>query len=703
MSKRLALPKSSNPGYRMALFLLVILPALIVATITTSQATEPTSGHDEAQITRAVVGMMQEKHYPRDSLDSTLARKILDQYFRTLDPQRLYFTQADIDAFHRFDQELPADMARGDLAPAFTIYHSFVQQVKARAGAAVSMLKKEPQFDGSASYRFVRQDAPWAPDRQALDQLWRKHVKNDALTLLLAGKSWPDTVKVLDRRYHEGLQQVTKLYDDHVYDLFLNAYAEALDPHSAYFSPFEAQQFQIMMSLRFQGIGAELKEQDGYAAVVRLLAGGPAARSGQLKPGDRIAGVGNEAHGPIQDVVGGRLDDVVKKIRGPEGTTVRLRILPAGAVPGSQEHTVTLVRNTVELKDQRAHDSITDIKLHDGSTRRIGVITIPSFYSDFQARSDGSRDYRSVSRDVRQLLVKLKHEGVDGILLDLRNNGGGSLDEATALTGLFISKGPVVQIQGRSGQRHVLQTPTAEPVYTGPLVLLVNRLSASATEIFTGALKDYHRALVLGARTWGKGTVQTVIQLGKYVPGVRAGDVKFTIAQFFRVNGASTQLKGVLPDIVLPSAVDARQFGEAVFDNALPWKQIAAVPYSPVRDGIGAAIPKLERYLKTRVQEQPEFKLYLREVTLAQAQAARKEVPLNLKERRKLRDRQQVEALALDNAWRKLQGKPKFSSMAVATKSSYKPPDVMLDTSKQLLGKLVELVSRPHATVEAGI
>jgi carboxyl-terminal processing protease len=692
---------AASAKQRSPAFLLAILTALVVATFANLPATEPASGRDAARITQAVVAILEKKHYPNDPLDPALARKVLDQYFDALDPQRLYFTQPDIDRFHRFDQALPADVVRGDLGPAFTIYRYFARQAEARTQAALEMLKREPAFDGNASYRFVRQGAPWARDRQALDRLWREHVENDALTLLLAGRRWSAAVKVLDRRYREGLQQEARLSDDRVFDLFLNAYAKALDPHSAYFSPFQAQQFQIMMSLHFQGIGAELEEQDGYATVMRVLPGGPAAGNGKLKSGDRITGVGSGEQGSIRDVIGWRLDDVVKEIRGPQGTSVRLRILPAGAVPGAREETLTLVRNTIELKAERAHESTTEVTLGDGRVYRIGVITIPSFYSDFQARNGGAHNYRSVTRDVRRLLVNLKNEGVDGILLDLRNNGGGSLDEATALTGLFIPKGPVVQIEGRSGHRDILGTTSAGPVYTGPLALLVNRLSASATEIFTGALKDYHRALVLGSRTWGKGTVQTVVQLGDYLHGIRAGDLKFTTAQFFRVNGASTQLKGVLPDIALPSAVDAHQFGETMYGNALPWTQIAAAPHVPVRDGIGAAMPELERYFSTQVREKSEFKLYLREVALTRALGAREEVPLNLKARQALRERQQAQALEQDNAWRKLQGKPPFESLTAASSGDYEPPDVALDASEQLVGKLIELKSRPRTTLEA--
>jgi carboxyl-terminal processing protease len=692
---------AASAKQRSPAFLLAILTALVVATFANLPATEPASGRDAARITQAVVAILEKKHYPNDPLDPALARKVLDQYFDALDPQRLYFTQPDIDRFHRFDQALPADVVRGDLGPAFTIYRYFARQAEARTQAALEMLKREPAFDGNASYRFVRQGAPWARDRQALDRLWREHVENDALTLLLAGRRWSAAVKVLDRRYREGLQQEARLSDDRVFDLFLNAYAKALDPHSAYFSPFQAQQFQIMMSLHFQGIGAELEEQDGYATVMRVLPGGPAAGNGKLKSGDRITGVGSGEQGSIRDVIGWRLDDVVKEIRGPQGTSVRLRILPAGAVPGAREETLTLVRNTIELKAERAHESTTEVTLGDGRVYRIGVITIPSFYSDFQARNGGAHNYRSVTRDVRRLLVNLKNEGVDGILLDLRNNGGGSLDEATALTGLFIPKGPVVQIEGRSGHRDILGTTSAGPVYTGPLALLVNRLSASATEIFTGALKDYHRALVLGSRTWGKGTVQTVVQLGDYLHGIRAGDLKFTTAQFFRVNGASTQLKGVLPDIALPSAVDAHQFGETMYGNALPWTQIAAAPHVPVRDGIGAAMPELERYFSTQVREKSEFKLYLREVALTRTLGAREEVPLNLKARQALRERQQAQALEQDNAWRKLQGKPPFESLTAASSGDYEPPDVALDASEQLVGKLIELKSRPRTTLEA--
>ncbi|HEX5313992.1 MAG TPA: carboxy terminal-processing peptidase [Gammaproteobacteria bacterium] len=687
---------------RLLIVLSIALAPLAAAAATPAPAAATALAPQARQvlIARTVVEVMQSKHYPAKPLDDKFAQALLDQYFDDLDPGRFYFTQADIDRFHRYDGELADDLKHGNLEPAFAIYRVYARQVRRQIQDALQLLASEPALGGDETYQFTQPHSPWPKDQKALDEAWQKRATNDVITLMLAGKNWDETKKVLTKRYQYVLNVVNRTTSNDVFDAFMNAYAETQDPHSAYFSPFEAQQFQIAMSLHLEGIGAQLSDSDGYVTVVRILPGGPAAKSGELKSGDRIVGVGEGAKGKIVDVVGWRLDDVVKKIRGPKGSAVRLEVLPAGVLPGGMEKTITFIRNTIELEAERASAKTMFVKRGD-TGYRIGVITIPSFYLNFQAEDDDDQNYASVSRDVAALVTELKKGKVSGILLDLRGDGGGSLEEAAAVTGLFIPSGPVVQVQDRSGRVQQLGTPRGEKiVWDGPLAVLVDRFSASATEIFAGALKDYQRALVLGSPTWGKGTVQQLLDLDNYLPGFKAGEVKLTTAQFFRVNGSSTQRKGVLPDIALPSAIDDSQFGEATYPNALPWKRIAPADYAPVNDAVDATLAGVERYFETTVKDGPRFQLYQKEVAIERAMAARDTVALNLEKRQSERAAERSQKLQLDNAWRKLNGHKPFTSLKQAGADSFSPPDVALEASGDILGEYIALaaplVSRFH-------
>ncbi len=649
-------------------------------------------------IGRTVVHVMQAHHYPAEKLDQTLSRKILEQYYDSLDPNRFFFTQADIDHFSKYDSTLAANLKNGNLKPAYAIYDTYIKRANRQIHYALDLLDKKPDLTGNETFRFSRHHAPWTKNLAALDTLWRQRVDNDVLSLLLTGKTWKSTKQTLTRRYTYALNHINQTTSNDVFDTYMNAYAQTEDPHSSYFSPFDAQQFRIAMSLQLEGIGAQLTERDNYVTVVRVLPGGPAAESKALKAGDRIVAVGEGKTGPMKDVIGWRLDDVVKMIRGPKGSTVRLKILPAGELPGGAEKILTLVRNTIKLNAEHAHASV-DLVKHGNVAYKIGIVTIPSFYVNFRAEGDGNKKFTSVSRDVAALIKILKQRKVSGILLDLRNNGGGSLQEATALTGLFIPDGPVVQIKDRNGNVEVLSTPSGEKVaWRGPLALLVNRFSASATEIFTGALKDYHRALIIGSDTWGKGTVQQLIQLNRYLPGFKAGELKLTTAQFFRVNGASTQRHGVRPNISIPTAVNDEKFGESSLPNALPWEQIPAADYQPVRDAVDAVLPKIEHYYKTVLQKKPSFQLYLKQVTEQRKQSARTAVSLNLKQRKAERSERRAEKLALTNAWRKLADKKAFKTLKAASDADFDMPDVPLQTGASLLGDYIDL--RPGVAIK---
>lgn len=678
----------------------------LAATAAPAAASQLQPESRQVLIARTVTQVSQRHHYPAEKLDAHFSSALLKEYIDTLDPGHFYFTKKDVDAIHqKYDAALATDLKNGNLEPAFDIYKLYEERVRQRIHYALHLLEKKPTFTGNDKYRFARRHAPWAADRKALDKLWQERVKNDALVILLTGKSWKDAAPTLRKRYSRAFKNLKQTTSDDVFTSFLNAYTQTLDPHSTYFSPFQSQQFQIEMSLHFEGIGAQLSETNGYATIVRLIPGGPAAKNGLLKSGDRITAVGQGKDGKMLDVVGWRLDDVVKKIRGPKGSTVRLRILPAGALPGSPEKTLSLVRNTVELNAQRAHGHTVLVK-HGDSVYKIGIIDIPSFYvKDFGGpNSGGDRLSSSVTTDVKRIVERMKKKKISGILLDLRNNGGGSLQQAAALTGLFIPDGPVVQVRYRNGRSQVLPTPGGEkPAWTGPLALMVNRFSASATEIFSGALKDYHRALVLGSRTWGKGTVQNLIPLNDYLPGFKAGELKLTMAQFFRIDGASTQLRGVEPDIVIPSSIDDTMFGESAYPNALPWKKMQPADYKTLDDGIDKAVPLIDKYFKDTVQKKPEYRIFEREINVRKSMSMRKTVTLNMAKRKAERNDDRARELGFDNEWRKLNGEPPFKNLKAADDQQFTAPDTALDVATELLGEYIAIESGRNGPFKAMI
>ncbi|MDE2234104.1 MAG: carboxy terminal-processing peptidase [Gammaproteobacteria bacterium] len=651
----------------------------------------------QALVDEAIAGILTRYHYGNQPPANELSKQVFTHYLENLDPNRSYFLQSDIDGFAHYEKDLVGAIQAGNLKPAFAIYNVYQQRVQQRIQYALRLLNHEPDFNVNEDYVYDRSKLPWASSVAELDEIWRKRVKNDVIGLLLAGKSWKQAATILHKRYENFDYRAHQVAPEDVFNLFMNSYTLTLDPHSNYFSPSESQQFQIQMSLKFQGIGASLVSEGEYTKVVQIIPGGPAARDKELHPDDRITGVAQGDHGEMVDVVGWRLDDVVQLIRGPKGTIVRLQILPAGAAPGSPEKTIRLVRDTVKLEAQAAHKSIVTIN-RGGQTYKIGVVNIPIFYSDFEGRAEGEKNYTSTTRDVRKLLLELEAEHVSGVVIDLRNNGGGALDEATKLTGLFIPHGPVVQIRDTGGDVEVDDDDDSSVVYTGPLVVLVNRLTASASEIFTAAIQDYHRGLVVGSTTYGKGTVQRLIDLSRYLPGSESvGELKLTVDKFYRVNGSSTQIKGVTPDIVLPSPVSSKEFGEETEEDALPWDQIAPAKYTPLSLGIDKSIPELNKLHAQRTLKIPEWALYLDGLRQLQSERDTKSVSLLLSER-KLQQRKLDDAkLTLANDWRKLRKLPAAKSLDEAYKlpasgtaadganaSNLLVPDMLLQESAQI-------------------
>ncbi len=609
-------------------------------------AVAPTA--DQSSTSKLVYGLLSDSRYayrPRP-LDDALSQDIFKRYLEALDGGKQFFTTADLQRFAPYKTQLDDAIRGGDLAPAYEIFAVYRQRVGQRVAYARSLLKQDFDFNGEERWEYDRKDAPWAADGKALDELWRKSVMNDWLRLKLAGKKPEDIRKTLDKRYANLQRSIDELKTEDVFQTFLNAYTGAIDPHTDYFTPRTAENFNQSMSLSLEGIGAVLQRQDDLVAVREIVPGGPADLSGKLKVGDRIVAVGQGKSGPMTDVIGWRIDDVVAQIRGKKDTQVRIEYIPVEAGIDGKHAQVTITRQKVKLEEQAAKaETITLPAAAAGEPeRRIGVIKLPTFYQDFEGRRRNPNDFNSATRDIARLLAQFKADGVDGVVMDLRNNGGGSLDEAVELTGLFIDKGPVVQVRQSGGRVEVNSDRKPGVAWEGPLAVLINRGSASASEIFAGAIQDYGRGLVIGETSFGKGTVQNMVDLDRWPANEtpRFGAVKLTIAQFFRVAGGSTQHKGVVPDIAFPVSVDASEYGESTYDNALPWTRIAAVPHTQYGN-FAPLLPRLQALHAARSAKDREFQWWSEDVAQFRAEAAKKYVSLNEAERRAERDRQDVQ------------------------------------------------------------
>jgi carboxyl-terminal processing protease len=604
---------------------------------------------DQATTARLVYGLLSDSRYayrPR-ALDDALSQDIFKRYLDALDPGKMFFTADDVAKFSRYKTALDDAIKSGKLDPAYAIFAMYKQRVAERSAYSRNLLKQDIfAFTGHDRWQYDREKAAWAAPTD-LDTLWKQSVRNDWLRLKLAGKKPDEIRKTLDKRYATLANSISELDSTDAFSSFLNAYTAAIDPHTDYLDPRSAERFNQQMSLSLEGIGAQLQKQDDVTVIREVLPGGPAIRSGQLEAGDRIVAVGQGADSagnsrPMEDVIGWRLDDVVEKIKGPKGTQVRLDVIPPEAGMDSKPRRVVLVRDKIKLTEDAAKAKVIDIPARgDLPARRIGVIELPGFYQDFNARrSNGADgDYASASRDVARLLAQFRAQGVDGVVMDLRNNGGGSLSEAIELTGLFIDKGPVVQVRESGGRVSVEDDEDSGVAWDGPLAVLVNRGSASASEIFAGAIQDYGRGLIVGEPTYGKGTVQNMVDLDRWPANEkpRFGQVKLTIAQFFLPGGSSTQNKGVVPDIAFPVTVDATEFGESTADNALPWTRIAAVPHTRYGN-FTPLLAQLDALHDARVAKNKEFQWWSEDVAQFRAQREKGYVSLNEAERRAERD-----------------------------------------------------------------
>jgi carboxyl-terminal processing protease len=628
------------------LLLSLAMPVLVAPAATPPSPSVATLAPDDSQAQAAMwaTRFLTRFHYKRVPLDDAMSSEILDRYLEALDGDKLFFLNSDITGFERFRHALDDGIYDGveGLTPPFEIFRVYAERVAARTRHARALLEKGFDFGVDERYVFDREDAPYATTAAELDELWRKRVKNDWLRLKLNGKAAEEIRKTLDKRYRGFAERVKDLDGEDVFQTYMNAYATAIEPHTSYLGPRASENFTIQMKLSLEGIGAVLAKDEDYTIVRTIVKGGPADKSDRLEVGDRIVGVGQGGKGPVQDVIGWRLDDVVDMIRGPKGTTVLLDVLPRDASADAKPVHLTLVREQVKLEEQAAKKHV--IELENGAhPRRIGVISLPAFYHDFEGHRRGDADYRSSTRDVAKLLTELRGEGVEGVVLDLRDNGGGSLTEATNLTGLFIDRGPVVQVRDAQGRISVEADSEAGVVWDGPLAVLVNRSSASASEILAAALQDYGRALIIGETTYGKGTVQNLVDLDNVAQSEHPvfGQLKLTVAQFFRVNGGSTQHRGVVPDVAFPPAFDPSEWGESMHDNALPWTSITPADFQGQGNFL-ELVPMLETRHGARVGKDREFQYWLED--LAEYKRIRGQKEVSLLENARKAERDQLDA-----------------------------------------------------------
>ncbi len=624
---------------------------------------------EQSRTDKDVFKYLKRDHYRKLAIDDGLSSKIFDNYLSDLDPFRTFFLASDIKEFEPWRAKLDDALKSGELKPAFTIYNRYQLRFIERLVFFIDVLEGgigTIDFSLDESIEVDRKEAPWPANRGELEHLWQKELKSDILNLILDEKTGDEVTDLLLKRYRSQLERAQQAKDEDVFQRYMNSFTMVFDPHTQYFSPRTSENFNINMSLSLEGIGAMLTADNEFTKVVRLIPAGPADKGGELKPDDRIIGVGQGDDTEIEDVVGWRLDDVVELIRGPKGSAVRLKIIPADAIDDHQTKVIRIVRNTVQLEEQAARSDIIEIKRGD-EAYRLGVITIPTFYMDIQALRDGNKDYRSTTRDVRLLLAELDKAKVDGIIIDLRDNGGGSLQEAETLTGLFIKHGPVVQIRHANEKVEQLYDRDPRIFYTGPLAVVVNRLSASASEIFAGAMQDYGRALIIGEDTFGKGTVQTLINLNR-------GQLKMTSAKFYRVSGASTQHRGITPDIPYPSLYDKKKIGESSLDEALPWDTITGAQHQTYMD-FTPIVPQLRTLHSARISDNPDY-LYLQAMTEYLGTLREKtRISLNKLKREQEQEEAQKIRLGLENKRRQAKGLPQVENLDEIDEKEDKPQD----------------------------
>lgn len=645
----------------------------------------------EAYVTKIFSGY----HYRKFNVNDSLSSKMYDNYLNDIDRGKLYFLASDVQYFEKYRTQLDEALSNGDLTAAYDIYNTFRKRYRERSDYITKFLAS-PKFDFTVdeSFNTDREKAAWAKNTEDLDEIWRKLLKNEALELKLSGKADSSVVTLLRDRYKNRERNLGRFRSEQVFQMYMNAFCEVLDPHTRYFSPTDSDRFKQDMYQALEGIGAVLREDGNYIKVVEVVPGGPAFKDKRLKKDDRIIGVAQGDDGKFEDIVGWYVDDAVKKIKGTKGTTVRLQVLAGDALANDPPKEIRLVREKVNLQTSRAKKEIVTINQnkHD---YKIGIINIPSFYRDFEGAGKRDKDFASTTRDVQKIIDSLKAENVEGIVIDLRNNGGGSLTEAISLTGLFIPKGPVVQVRESTGDTEVQTDPDPSVTYDGPIAVLINRFSASASEIFAAAIQDYKRGIILGEQTYGKGTVQTMVDLNQWIKDAdKLGQINITVAKFYRINGSSTQRKGVSPDIEFPSAFSAEEYGESSQPTALPWDQIATARFDLSKALNEKQVSKLKEKYQQRLKSETEMKTFVDELELFRK--ARENTTVSLQETKRKKEREEAEKKRA--ALKKLETEEEVDEdepTTTAKAADKKKKDIYMNETNRILADYIALIKSP--------
>ena len=659
------LPLQTNIGYktmkRVTAILLIIVfsTAVFAANSLQEDSTKLVPKPRHAKEAMLITQLLEHHHYRKMKFSDSLSFAILDSYIKVLDPNKSFFLASDIENFKPLKYRLGKETIKGNVLPAYEIFYTFNERYKERMDYVHKVLLKTTfDYSKNETQDIDRTDNEWVLSSEELNEVWRKVVKNQKLSLRLNGKTDESIDDVIEKRYRRYAKIISQYKSDDVFQLYMNVVSKAFDPHTNYFSKHTSDNFKINMSLSLEGIGATLQTDNDYTKVVKIVPGGPADKSALLYAEDKIIAVGQGEVGGMEDIIGWRIDDVVKLIRGPKDTKVRLEILPAKGGINGKSKIITIVRDKVKLEDQAAKKETIPM-VRNGKEMTIGVIKIPSFYFGWEEYQREEEDYKSTTKDVRKLIKELQGEKIDGLLIDLRNNGGGSLDEAIDLTGLFIDNGPVVQVKPSNPRRpiEIRRDTLSGVVYAGPMIVLINRFSASSSEIFAGAIQDYKRGIVVGEQTFGKGTVQSMVDLGKFMPDSRgeAGQLKLTLQKFYRVTGSSTQHKGVSPDIQLPSAFSAEAFGESAEPSALLWDEITSTDFAVTNHISSEIISKLEKRYAHRLKTDEGLQQFVKETKAFEKNLNLSKVSLNQSTRQseheetaKLKPTEDIPATVLD-------------------------------------------------------
>jgi len=673
--------------------------AIVTTETSLAEDIKPTAAQYKAE--ELSTRILSNYHYRKTKLNDSLSSAIFDKYIDGIDHGRLYFLASDMTEFEKYRYSFDDFLQKRELDVPFNMYNLFRKRYQERSEYIQTLLKTPKPFDYTVdeTLNTDREKVAWAKSNDELNDTWRKYLKSEALDLKLAGKADSSVVKTMSDRYKNRDRGLSRIRTEQVFQMFMNAYAESLDPHTSYMAPTSADRFKQEMSQSVEGIGALLREEDNYIKIVEVIPGGPAFKGKQLKKEDKIIGVAQGDDGKFVDLVGWFVDDAVKLIKGTKGTVVRLQVLSADALSSTPPKEIRLVREKIKLEDSRAKKEIVSVNTGN-KDYKIGVIDIPLFYRDFEGAQQKEKEFSSTTRDVQKLITELQAESVDGIVIDLRNNGGGSLTEAVSLTGLFINKGPVVQVKEGQGDIQVETDNDPMVAYNGPMAVMVNRFSASASEIFAAAIQDYKRGIIVGEQTYGKGTVQTLIDLNQWAPKEtdQLGQVKLTVAKFYRINGSSTQLKGVMPDLELPSAFKVNEYGEGSQPSALPWDQIASSKYESANNINDKIVGQLRDKYKSRLKSDEELKTLVK--TLDEFKKARENKVVSLQEaKRKIeRDEAEKKRAALKQLGEDAEDEDEDTDPKVATeapKEVKKKKDIYITETGRMLADLIVLSKEP--------